>query len=49
MSYPDPVHLGDGAVLARFRPASTPADLTLPHGTASYLATGRTTGVPAGH
>ena len=44
MSYPDPVHLGDGAALARFRPVDTPPELPRPSGAASYLATGATTG-----
>ena len=43
MSYPDPVHLGDGAALARFRPVDTPPELPRPSGAASYLATGGTT------
>ena len=43
MSYPDPAYFGNGAALARYRPAGTPADLPLPGGSASYLATGATT------
>lgn len=43
MSYPAPVHLGNGEVLARFRPAGTPPELPRPNGAASYLATGATT------
>ncbi|KAB7743969.1 cupin domain-containing protein [Nostocoides sp. F2B08] len=44
MSYPDPVHVGDGAVLARFRPVDAPPELPRPGGAASYLATGASTG-----
>lgn len=44
MSYPPPVHHGDGDVLARFRRADTPPELPRPNGAASYLATGSTTG-----
>lgn len=44
MSYPDPVHFGDGEVLARYRPADTAPDLPRANGAASYLATGATTG-----
>lgn len=44
MSYPDPVYVGDGAALARFRPVDTPPELPRPGGAASYLATGATTG-----
>ena len=43
MSYPEPSYLGDPAVLASYRPASTDPDLPLPTGSASYLATGATT------
>lgn len=44
MSYPDPVYSGDGDVLARYRPATTPPELPRPGGAAaSYLATGATT------
>jgi mannose-6-phosphate isomerase-like protein (cupin superfamily) len=44
MSYPDPAYFGNGDVLARFRPADTPPDLPRPGGSASYLATGASTG-----
>ena len=44
MSYPDPVHVGDGAALARFRPVDTAPELPRPGGAASYLATGASTG-----
>ncbi|HSV39242.1 MAG TPA: cupin domain-containing protein [Nocardioidaceae bacterium] len=44
MSYPDPTYFGTGDVLARYRPADTPPELPRPGGTASYLATGATTG-----
>ena len=43
MSYPDPTYFGSGDVLARYRPATTPPDLPLPDGSATYLATGATT------
>ncbi|QIK76138.1 cupin domain-containing protein [Nocardioides piscis] len=43
MSYPDPTYFGNGDALARYRPATTPPDLPLPGGSASYLATGATT------
>ena len=43
MSYPDPAYFDNGDVLARYRPAGTPADLPGPGGAASYLATGATT------
>ena len=43
MTYPDPVYVGDGDVLARYRPADTLPDLPRPGGAASYLATGATT------
>jgi mannose-6-phosphate isomerase-like protein (cupin superfamily) len=44
MSYPDPVYGGSGDVLARYRPVDTPPELPRPGGSASYLATGATTG-----
>ena len=44
MSYPEPTYLGDGDVLATYRPVTTAPDLPLPNGAASYLATGATTG-----
>ncbi|HXH80987.1 cupin domain-containing protein [Nocardioides sp.] len=44
MSYPDPTYFGNGDVLARYRPADTSPDLPRPGGSASYLATGATTG-----
>ncbi|MET0998797.1 MAG: cupin domain-containing protein [Marmoricola sp.] len=45
MSYPDAVYHGDtGEVTARFRPTSTPADLSYPNGTTvDYLSTGAST------
>jgi mannose-6-phosphate isomerase-like protein (cupin superfamily) len=43
MSYPDPTYFGNGDVLARYRPADTPAELPRLGGSASYLATGATT------
>jgi len=44
MSYPEPAYFGTGDVSATYRPADAPAELTLPNGAASYLATGATTG-----
>ena len=44
MSYPAPVHLGDGdPTLAQLRSVDTPADLPLPAGAAHFIATGDTT------
>lgn len=44
MTYPDPVHTGDGEVTAWTRPADEPADLDLGEVQAHYLATGDRTG-----
>jgi len=45
MSYPDPVYLGEGGELSgRFRPAGAEPELLMRSGTASYLATGASTG-----
>ena len=43
MSYPEPRHLGPGAVSAVLRPADAPADLVTASGSVGYLATGATT------
>ena len=43
-SYPPPAHRGDtGEHTARFRPATSPPELPLPSGSASYLSTGAST------
>lgn len=45
MSYPEPRYLGTtGEVSATYRPASTPPELPRRGGSASYLATGASTG-----